>query len=379
MRDLEALGWGAEVREAGAPGGREEVVADAYDALILLAPREELDPREVESARRLLARGGSLLLALGPRAANSTVELAKGFGLNLDTPGREVHDFSSPRSSADGRSFSSDAFAGFAAGRGYGPVELAPGVVPVMVPTRSELASALLRGSPAAFGARPGERDLGASGGGIALVTAVETRSAGRAVVLAGLGALGGRESQQFRRDVLAWGLRERGVLRAVEARHWKEGGFGDRAGGMYRIKDELGFAVRLEEWRRDAAEGGGWVPFKADDVQVELRMLDPYVRKGLKYLGEVRNDPHVLNPPPPPPPPARPPPPSTSAAAVHLSGSLRSPPSSPSPLPSPAPVSEVRTVRSLLQRGSGLSAVLGQNQMLEGPPRDAWAVGVIA
>merc|ERR1719247_2403861 len=104
-----------------------------------------------------------------------------GFGLNLDTPGREVHDFSSPRSSADGRSFSSDAFAGFAAGRGYGPVQL----VPVMVPTRSELVSALLRGSPAAFGARPGERDLGASGGGIALVTAVETRTAGRAVVLA--------------------------------------------------------------------------------------------------------------------------------------------------------------------------------------------------
>ena len=99
----------------------EATPADAYDALILLAPREELDPREVESARRLLARGGSLLLALGPRAANSTVELAKGFGLNLDTPGREVHDFSSPRSSADGRSFSSDAFAGFAAGRGVAP------------------------------------------------------------------------------------------------------------------------------------------------------------------------------------------------------------------------------------------------------------------
>jgi oligosaccharyltransferase complex subunit beta len=54
----------------------------------------------------------------------------------------------------------------------------------------------------------------------------------------------------------------------------------------MYRIKDELGFAVRLEEWRRSAAEGGGWVPFEADDVQVELRMLDPYVRKALKHLG---------------------------------------------------------------------------------------------
>jgi oligosaccharyltransferase complex subunit beta len=76
-------------------------------------------------------------------------------------------------------------------------------------------------------------------------------------------------------------------VLRAVEARHWKVGGFGDRVGGMYRIKDELGFAVRLEEWRRGAAEGGGWVPFEADDVQVELRMLDPYVRKALKHLGK--------------------------------------------------------------------------------------------
>jgi len=291
--DLGALGWEAEVRAAGATRGG--LFADAYDALFLLAPGEELAAVELESARRLLANGGSLVLTLGSRASDSMVALAKGFGLGLDTAGRVVHDFASPGASADGHSsFSSDAFAGFAAGRGYAPVKImGGGVVPVLVPTRSELASALLRASPAAFGARPGESDLGVSGGGISLVTALETRTAGRALVLGGLGVLGGAESDQFRKDILAWSLRERGVLRASEVRHWKEGGYGDRAGEMYRIKDELGFHVRLEEWSRTGGVGkeGAWMPFvlpDGDELQVELTMLDPYVRTGLKHVGKV-------------------------------------------------------------------------------------------
>lgn len=37
-------------------------------------------------------------------------------------------------------------------------------------------------------------------------------------------------------------------------------------------------YSVRLEEW-----DGKNWVPFKADDVQLEFVRLDPYIRVNLK------------------------------------------------------------------------------------------------
>ena len=45
----------------------------------------------------------------------------------------------------------------------------------------------------------------------------------------------------------------------------------------VYRIKDELYYAVTMEEWT-----GEQWVKYLGEDVQVEFVMLDPYVRKTL-------------------------------------------------------------------------------------------------
>ena len=45
----------------------------------------------------------------------------------------------------------------------------------------------------------------------------------------------------------------------------------------VYRIKDELYYAVTMEEWN-----GTKWVQYQGEDVQVEFVMLDPYVRKTL-------------------------------------------------------------------------------------------------
>jgi oligosaccharyltransferase complex subunit beta len=46
-----------------------------------------------------------------------------------------------------------------------------------------------------------------------------------------------------------------------------------------YRIKDEVDFRVEIEEKRPD----GSFVPFKADDIQLEFIRLDPYHRIFLK------------------------------------------------------------------------------------------------
>lgn len=53
----------------------------------------------------------------------------------------------------------------------------------------------------------------------------------------------------------------------------------------VYRIKDEIYYSVTMEEYN-----GHEWVPYVADDVQVELVMLDPYVRQTLSY-NEQSND----------------------------------------------------------------------------------------
>jgi len=48
----------------------------------------------------------------------------------------------------------------------------------------------------------------------------------------------------------------------------------------VYRIKDEIRYSMIVEEYKN-----GGWHDFKADDMQMEFVMLDPYVRKTMQHV----------------------------------------------------------------------------------------------
>jgi len=50
----------------------------------------------------------------------------------------------------------------------------------------------------------------------------------------------------------------------------------------MYTIRDFVDYSIVIEE-----RVNGKWVPFKADDVQLEFIMLDPYVRVNLTHDGK--------------------------------------------------------------------------------------------
>lgn len=50
----------------------------------------------------------------------------------------------------------------------------------------------------------------------------------------------------------------------------------------VYRIKDEIMYSTVIEEYN-----GEKWVPYKADDVQLEFVMLNPYLRHNLKHDGK--------------------------------------------------------------------------------------------
>lgn len=85
-----------------------------------------------------------------------------------------------------------------------------------------------------------------------------------------------------FVQDVVKWVFQEKNVIRSVYASHFHADGTSyDEV--PYKIKDAIVYEVGFTEWN-----GQQWVPFKADDVQFELKMLDPYYRLTLKPSREV-------------------------------------------------------------------------------------------
>lgn len=84
--------------------------------------------------------------------------------------------------------------------------------------------------------------------------------------------------NERFARDFSKWLFQERGVLRAFDLRHsLANQSASDILPTMYRVKNEVSFGVSLQ-WYAD----GQWTPYVADDVQLELIMLDPYIRTTL-------------------------------------------------------------------------------------------------
>lgn len=183
------------------------------------------------------------------------------------------------------------------------------GVAQSLVDSENVLALRVLEGNPSTYSAIP-NKAAETSGRDALLVTAVQGRNNARVVVAGSLdmfsnayfratdgsGAVVGNE--QFCRELSKWALAETGVLRFRDITHHRTDGvppdvilhekerpdlpvtmYPDpeltRNSLVYRIKDEIVYSMVVEEFT-----DGKWVPFYADDMQMEFVMLDPYVRK---------------------------------------------------------------------------------------------------
>jgi len=82
-----------------------------------------------------------------------------------------------------------------------------------------------------------------------------------------------------FVKQITSWVLQERGVLRVKNANTHRVGD--TVAPYAYTIKQDVVYSIEIEEWKDNA-----WVAYSANDVQLEYRMLDPYVRTNLKNVG---------------------------------------------------------------------------------------------
>jgi oligosaccharyltransferase complex subunit beta len=59
-------------------------------------------------------------------------------------------------------------------------------------------------------------------------------------------------------------------------------------------VQDDIVYSLVIEEYDR---EQGGWRPYRADDVQLEFVMLDPYLRTFMKHDGNGRYSAHFKVP----------------------------------------------------------------------------------
>jgi len=127
------------------------------------------------------------------------------------------------------------------------------------------------------------------------LVTAIQTRNNARIVFSGSLSLFSNKfftapvksalknadksGNEDFCSELSLWLFQGRGMLRAGAISHRLAEG-GPLNPLAYRVKDNIEFWVTIEE--QDVH--GNWKPFLANDVQLELVMIDPYIRTALSH-----------------------------------------------------------------------------------------------
>lgn len=89
--------------------------------------------------------------------------------------------------------------------------------------------------------------------------------------------------NEQFAIELARWTFQEKKALRTREMTHFLISQPEAQNPHTYRVNDVVQYSIIIEEYNGSTGE---WVPFEASDVQLELVMLDPYIRTGLSHAG---------------------------------------------------------------------------------------------
>ncbi|KAI8331440.1 Dolichyl-diphosphooligosaccharide--protein glycosyltransferase subunit WBP1 [Choanephora cucurbitarum] len=82
--------------------------------------------------------------------------------------------------------------------------------------------------------------------------------------------------NEAFVRQLSQWTFQEKSVLKVTQHGHHHLNETEQPA--WYRVKDEMVYYADIMEYKDDQ-----WIPYEANDVQLEIIMLDPYIRTTLK------------------------------------------------------------------------------------------------
>ncbi len=270
----------------------QDVETWLFDKLVVLGGESKFGPGI--TARKQLdffESGRDVYLIISPKSASSIRALAGRFGADLEIAGNVVIDHLAYDKKIDNgdhtaviasvddglsRMISSTKDLVFVNGIG------------LSVSPEAHMTTCVLHGSPSSFSAKNGKAGQGKSAlGGYNLKLAVFTqgRNNARAAVIGSVDMLSdailakSKENAKFATDSLAWVFQQKSVLKSSKIRHRIVGG--EEQPSLYRIKDIVEVAVDIEE-----CNGSTCAPYDGTDVQMELVMLDPYIRKTLTNLG---------------------------------------------------------------------------------------------
>lgn len=267
-----------------------------YEKIVIFASDVSDFGGELDSAvlAAFVDEGNDLLLAVDSRASEEMRELAAEVGVDVEPRGSAVIDhfaFASNLGNDHTVVASSDAIASTAVLDGPLSAPVLFKGVGLTVSPDSTLVLKGLTAPDTALSAAPAKTEP-AAGKAVVLVALVQARNNARVVVSGSIDLFSNKffkaavqtptgvsasvsGNAEFATQVGRWCFHERGVLVASGLRHHLvETG---ESQPIYRINDKIVFA--LDIMLRD---GQQLMPYKAEDVQVELVMMDPYVRTAL-------------------------------------------------------------------------------------------------
>lgn len=305
-----------------------------YDNIIMMAPSAK-DLAKASSAElaAFMDNGGNIMLTVDENMSKTMREFAEDLGVEFDAAGTKVIDHFTFEPSLDtSRAHTAVLTAALA------PVpavlgSLATSPEPVLfdgigqsVGADNILALPVLRGESTTVSARPLAPITAFpenAGADTVLVSAVQGRNNARAIIAGSMHmcsnaamnvkvtsprvstAHGSTGNRRFCEEISKWAMAEKAVLRYSDVTHMKSDGTAPdvmlhekdrpdqpvslypdpeitRNSLVYRIKDEVVFGFNLEQ-----LQDGAWVPYTADDVQLDLVMLDPYIRQTLTRVSD--------------------------------------------------------------------------------------------
>ncbi|OMH81857.1 Dolichyl-diphosphooligosaccharide-protein glycosyltransferase 48 kDa subunit [Zancudomyces culisetae] len=317
-----------------------------YDNVLILCPKCKKygDKLKVQSFIDYVNIGGNLILAADNRISKFNRKLAHQFGVEFQNSGDKVIDFvenaqSSPIDSSKGNDnkdifYSSNfinnkyilpsANTNSASKKKLNPVLYGNGighiyrsmdkkeedsVNPLLIP--------ILSGSKSSFllsennYSRHGENQVlrgdslsTAAGSNIHLVSAFQAKNNARVAFFGSLDMfsdkyfshkIDGKTSvgnKEFTREVTDWVFQKSGVVKVVSSNHHLTSDPSGKRPEHYRVGDQVTYSILLSELKNKT-----WVPFelpidskseKSDQVQLQIIMLDPYIRKNLVRSPEI-------------------------------------------------------------------------------------------
>ncbi|MCL7028639.1 hypothetical protein MKW94_023044 [Papaver nudicaule] len=275
-----------------------------YDGLVLFSPSTKRFGGSLDSAAVLefVDAGHDLILTADSSASDLIRDIATECGVDFDEDSEaKVVDHTSYAVSAtdgDHTLIASDDFIKSDVILGSKKIE-----APVLfqgighsLSSANSLGIKVLSASPAAYSANPDAKlsnPPSLTGATISLVSVVQARNNARVVISGSLDLFSNRlfksavqkagtsikheksGNEQFATELSKWVFHERGHLKAVNVRHHRVGETDEPA--IYRINDEVEYSVEIYEW-----SGKSWVPYIANDVQLQFFMMSPYVLKNL-------------------------------------------------------------------------------------------------